>query len=194
MVTCAEAAGLTAQHLCSNTMMKLYDKHLNCIGKNYVLFIIRFFFYSKTMNNYNSGDKNPLFLPDWFSTPISKPRLLYESGKTITEIARIIGCDRRTAARLIKENLDISDIGKWHSENTKLYRYIGLIRSCIDTEMRKHSSLLSFSKYLFHRLKKEGYTGSERTIRNYLRRQERVYMYFQSKRNQGGLYVESNKH
>lgn len=90
----------------------------------------------------------------------------------------MIGCERRTAARLIKENLEAEDIGKWHVSHKKLNSYMELINNEIECSLDSHPSLYSFSRSLFQVLRKNGYTGSERTVRNYLMKQERVYRFF----------------
>ena len=129
-----------------------------------------------------------------FYDPPSYPRLLYKSGKTITEVAETLRCDRRTASRLIKNNLNEEDIGRWDASHKKLNGYTGIINSFIDSNISKYTSLLSFSKALCSLLAEQGYTGSERTVRNYLNRQKRVRMYFESIKQKGIQYAESNKH
>ena len=146
------------------------------------------------MNKDIPGNKKKLILPDWFSQPPSVPLMLYRSGKSVSEVAEAIGCDRRTAAKLIKNNLSIEDIGKWDGSRKKLTGFSGIINAFMDTRITGYSSLLSFSKDLYAQLVKEGYTGSERTVRNYLNRQKKVSIYFDSLKCKGVQYVENNKH
>ena len=86
------------------------------------------------------------------------------------------------------------EIGKWDGSHKKLAGFAGMINSFTDTRITKYSSLLSFSKDLYTLLVKEGYTGSERTVRNYLSRQKKVSIYFDSLKHKGVQYAESNKH
>ena len=146
------------------------------------------------MKNDVPDRKKKLILPDWFSEPPSLPLMLYRSGYSVSEVAEIIGCDRRTAAKLIKNNLSIEEIGKWDGSHKKLAGFAGMINSFTDTRITKYSSLLSFSKDLYTLLVKEGYTGSERTVRNYLSRQKKVSIYFDSLKRKGVQYAESDKH
>lgn len=129
-----------------------------------------------------------------FPKPPSYPRLLYKTGKTITEVASTLHCDRRTASKLIKNNLNEEDIGRWDPSHKKLTGYAGIINSFIDTDISKYKSLLSFSKALCSQLAEQGYTGSERTVRNYLSKQKRVRMYFESRKQKGIQYAESNEY
>lgn len=146
-------------------------------------------------HDHQTERKQLIYLPELFSDAPSLPRMLYESGRSASEVADIIGCDRRTAARLIRENLDISDIGKWNHAHKKLDTFTGMINSFIDTKLKGYTSLSVFSRDLFHDLQKKGYTGSERTLRNYLSRQERVYQYFYSINRTGEhIYAERNEH
>jgi hypothetical protein len=62
-----------------------------------------------------------LYLPEHPVEP-EEPLRLYLSWKSVTEIANLIGCERRTAARLIKENLAFTDIGKWDNIMQKTER------------------------------------------------------------------------
>ena len=143
-------------------------------------------------NRYSdTNDRRRLYIPEQPSEP-KEPLRLYLSGKSAAEVAEIIGCERRTAARLIKENLDVNDIGKWNSSHSKLSGYAELIHDYTVMHSEKHSSLLSLSTAIFTLLQKNGYTGSERTVRNYLSRQEWIYELYHSEN--GGTHVKSYKH
>lgn len=135
-----------------------------------------------------------LYYTQLLSEPPSYPKLLHKSGKTITEVAETLHCDRRTASKLIKNNLSEADIGRWDVSHKKLTGYTGIINSFIDNNVSKYTSLLSFSKALCSVLNEQGYTGSERTVRNYLNKQKRIRMYFESRKQKGIQYAESNKH
>lgn len=108
-------------------------------------------------------------------TDPKQPLLLYLSGKTVSEVAEMLGCERRTAARLIRSNLDTSDIGRWDTSHKKLCGYTEIINVYVNDNIDDYSSVIALSRDLFHLLKKSGYTGSERTIRNYLNQQEHIY-------------------
>lgn len=139
----------------------------------------------------DTNNHRRLYLPKHPAEP-EEPLRLYLSGKSVTEIANLIGCERRTAAKLIKENLAITDIGKWDTSCRKLSGYEELIQDYINKHSERHNSLLSLSKAVFSLLQKNGYTGSERTVRNHLSRQEWIYIRYHNK--DGGNYVKNYKH
>ena len=101
-------------------------------------------------------------------------RLDYESGLTLRMIAEKYFCDPRTVRKCILANKPSSEIGK-QSEPTKLAAYIEQIDSLyqdfilIQQTMHKKAGICDISRKITKILAEEGYTGSERTVRNYLR-------------------------
>lgn len=98
----------------------------------------------------------------------------YESGKTLKEIADEYCCDPRTVRRCILNNKSSSELGR-QTAPTKLTAYIDTINSLYhegtDTEhdRTKLSGICGISLEITERIRRQGYTGSERTVRNYLR-------------------------
>ena len=121
-------------------------------------------------------------------------RLLHDAGMSTYEIAEKYGCDRRTVSRLIRENREFDEIGKWQSGKKTLSEYTGLINEICRSDLSSYPSLFSFSTHVLSVLRDHGYTGSERTIRNHLRQIDEVRLYFQTSHKKGSLYVQSNKH
>lgn len=100
----------------------------------------------------------------------------YESGMTLKQIAEKYICDPRTVRKCILANKPSSDLGK-QTEPTKLVAYIDRIDSLYNDYIlvqqlyKKNSGICDISRRITAVLQEEGYTGSERTVRNYLRRQ-----------------------
>ena len=98
----------------------------------------------------------------------------YESGMTLKMIAEKYLCDPRTVRKSIMSNKSSSEIGK-QSEPTKLAAYVERIDSLyqdfilIQRVSHMKSGICDISRKITRILSDEGYTGSERTVRNYLR-------------------------
>jgi len=96
----------------------------------------------------------------------------YESGMTLKQIAEKYICDPRTVRRCILANKPSSDLGK-QTEPTKIAAYADQIEVMfldISYDRNVHG-ICDISRRITAVLQEEGYTGSERTVRNYLRRQ-----------------------
>ena len=93
---------------------------------------------------------------------------------TLKMIAEKYFCDPRTVRKCIMANKSSSEIGK-QSEPTKLAAYVGQIDSLyqdfilMQQTLHKKSGICDISRKITRILADEGYTGSERTVRNYLR-------------------------
>ena len=98
----------------------------------------------------------------------------YEAGMTFKKIAEKYHCDPRTVRKCIMTNRSSSEIGK-QSEPTKLAAYVERIDSLyqdfilIQRVSHMKSGICDISRKITRILSDEGYTGSERTVRNYLR-------------------------
>ena len=98
----------------------------------------------------------------------------YESGMTLKEVAEKYCCDPRTVKRCIFANKSSSELGK-QMEPTKLATFSKQIDSLYceitDTQeiLKKKMGICDISRRITAELEAEGYTGSERTVRNYLR-------------------------
>ena len=99
----------------------------------------------------------------------------YESGMTLKAIADKYFCDPRTVRSCIINNKASTELGK-QSAPTKLSPFIQLVNQLFLEYTQKgsmyHSAANSFcaiSREITLVIQKQGYTGSERTVRNYLR-------------------------
>ena len=98
----------------------------------------------------------------------------YESGMTLKDIAEKYFCDPRTVRRCIFANKSSSELGK-QMELTKLAAFSEQIDSLyweiVDAQdiSKKKIGICDISRRITAELEAEGYTGSERTVRNYLR-------------------------
>lgn len=98
----------------------------------------------------------------------------YESGMTLKEVAEKYFCDPRTVRKCIFANKSSSELGK-QTEPTKLAAFskqIDLLYWEIynaQTVLKRKYGICDISRRITAELEAEGYTGSERTVRNYLR-------------------------
>ena len=97
----------------------------------------------------------------------------YESGSTIKSIAGKHFCDPRTVRLFLQLNRNSSEIGRqraptilapWLSDIQGLYRYYS----------SEGMGICQISSKITCLLKQRGYTGTERTVRNYLRKQLQI--------------------
>ena len=101
-------------------------------------------------------------------------RVDYESGMTLKAIGCKYVCDPRTVRKCILANRSSTEIGKWLGK-TKVGDFV--IK--IDALYRLYTSdpdhipnnpgICEISGKIAEELRAEGYTGGERTVRNYLR-------------------------
>ena len=137
-----------------------------------------------------------LNLPEISSDKWSDFRREYEQGKTLKQIALEYHCDPRTVRKCLFLNQGSNDIGKQHCAK-KLTAYLPMIDklyrkyTCIDgsevtspdtdgkvvaanhpSSFRgsrgKEYGICKISKLITDQITAAGYTGSERTVRNYL--------------------------
>ena len=95
---------------------------------------------------------------------------LAEKHMTLTELAAKYSCDPRTVRACIQCNKSSSELGK-QSVPTKIQIYEPHIRNLLlnmKTVPDDICTIYSLSRYLYPLLQQQGYTGSERTLRNHL--------------------------
>lgn len=101
-------------------------------------------------------------------------RLDYEAGSTLKQIAEKYYCDPRTVRKCILINKSSSELGR-QTAPTKLSQYVDLIDSMyhdvVESERSrsKPPGICEISRSITSEIRKKGYSGSERTLRNYLR-------------------------
>ena len=98
----------------------------------------------------------------------------YESGMTFKKIAEKYVCDSRTVKSCILNNKSSNELGS-QRKPTKIASFVDLI----DTEYQEivfgksfaseEIGICEISERITEWLKQNGYTGGERTVRNYLR-------------------------
>ena len=90
-------------------------------------------------------------------------------GKSFAQIARERCCDERTVARLVKENLNFADVGKKQTPS-KIEGFQGSVERHLKSGKFKDDDLITIlSARLLPILQGEGFCGSERTLREYLK-------------------------
>ena len=94
----------------------------------------------------------------------------YESGLSLKAIAQKYVCDPRTVRTLMNLNKGSAEIGKQRAP-TVLTKWLPKIRALYQELSDEGMSICIISRHITEQLKKEGYRGTERTIRNYLRTQ-----------------------
>ena len=109
-------------------------------------------------------------MPDYPESEWCDFRRDYESGMTLKKIAEKYFCDSRTVKSAILHNRSSSELGK-QMVPTKLEPFIDrleyLYENYIDND--EPFGICEISRLITDQLVSEGYTGGERTVRNYLR-------------------------
>lgn len=116
-----------------------------------------------------------LYLPDYPQEEWCDFRQDYESGMTLKQIAEKYLCDPRTVRKSITANKSSSEIGS-QTAPTKLAAFAERIDALYgeyvfrspDSSSGKQG-ICEISRRITDQLQQDGYTGSERTVRNYLR-------------------------
>lgn len=90
-------------------------------------------------------------------------------GKSFAQIARERCCDERTVARLVKENLCFADVGKKLTPS-KTEGFQDLIEELLKSgDYQDDDQITLLSARILSILQGEGFCGSERTLREYLK-------------------------
>ena len=113
-------------------------------------------------------------LPDYPESEWCDFRRDYEAGMTFKKIAEKYCCDPRTVKRCIWYNKASTELGS-QTKPKKIAAFVDLI----DTEYQEivfgqsfaseEIGICEISERITEALKQNGYTGGERTVRNYLR-------------------------
>ena len=119
--------------------------------------------------------RRKLSLPHLDKCEWSDLRREYESGMSVNAIAEKHVCDPRSVRRALKYNHSSAEIGK-RVKPAITERYREQIREYYG-KLNTGDSLHAISCRITEELRKEEYTGSERTIRNYLMKQPYVMKY-----------------
>lgn len=97
-----------------------------------------------------------------------------EKGMTLAQLAEKYYCDPRTVRSCIQHNKSSDELGK-KSTPTRIQSYEKQARELLIRSIQSLppdiSTVYGLSQYLYPLLQKEGYTGSERTLRNHLQNQ-----------------------
>ena len=124
-------------------------------------------------NRTRQTGQTTLPLPDIPESEWCDFRRDYESGMTLKAIAEKYICDSRTVRSCIISNNPSCRLGSQMGP-TKLDAYVDLIDELFgemvrDKEARSQKiGVCEISKRITQELQKRGYSGSERTVRNYL--------------------------
>ena len=116
---------------------------------------------------YCKPEKHRLSLPDLPESAWCDFRRDYASGMTLKAISEKYFCDPRTVRRCLILNKDSKDLGR-QGAPTILEPYVPLITSLWEAQ-DKCTGICHSSREITDQLRKTGYTGTERTVRNYIR-------------------------
>lgn len=98
----------------------------------------------------------------------------YETGMTLKKIAEKYYCDSRTVKSCILNNKSSTELGS-QKKPTKIAAYVDLINSEFlrivsgQSFISEGSGICEISEMITGVIEQQGYDGSERTVRNYLR-------------------------
>ena len=109
----------------------------------------------------------PLLLPDIPPSQRCDFRRDYDSGMTLKAIGQKYHCDPRTVRRCLQTNRSSTELGHQMAP-TKLAPYLPLLENLI-SKNENPPTICRLSREITAALQGAGYTGSERTVRNYLR-------------------------
>lgn len=122
-----------------------------------------------------SKNKKPFKLPNIQKEYWCDFRIDYEAGMTLKAIAEKYFCDPRTIRQCIIENKSSDELGK-QMKPTKLAPYYQQVEDLyywhVDSgspAFAGNKGICKISREITEVLKTYGYTGSERTVRNYLK-------------------------
>ena len=92
----------------------------------------------------------------------------YEAGLSLQAIAERHFVDPRTVRSGLIHNIGSDGLGRRHAPR-KLSIYENQIRAMLPPLLEKTDSVTALSRQITSHLKEIGYTGSERTVRNFVR-------------------------
>lgn len=132
-----------------------------------------------------------ILLPDIPKEQWSDFRADFESGMTLKDIAVKYHCDPRTVRTALPLNRGSNDFGKWTSPK-KLEAHIDSISKVL-CSTAQFKSLSNLSQHITSEIQKVGYTGGERTVRNYLYTRPEVKALLETQQEQN-KEVSNDKH
>ena len=122
-------------------------------------------------------------LPDIPEADWCDYRREYEAGMSLRAIAEKHYVDPRTVRSAIEHNVGSAHLGRQHSPR-KLSHFENEIRSKLPELQENADSITALSRRMTLHLQESGYTGSERTVRNYLHTLPSVTSSFKKKSSQ----------
>ena len=113
-------------------------------------------------------------IPDLPPGEWSDIRTEFERTHSLLQVSKIFMCDPRTVGRCLRLNLSSADLGrqvtpkKLDSFRNEIWQQFEAF--CLSVSNSKsHPGICQISRNITAELKTKGYTGSERTVRNYIR-------------------------
>lgn len=89
--------------------------------------------------------------------------------KSLSLIGKEQHMDPRTVSKLVKNNWNFDRVGK-HQSPSKVEPYAGAILDLLTSGcFHRYSGIMTVSEKILARIRSLGYTGSERTLREYLK-------------------------
>ena len=89
--------------------------------------------------------------------------------KSLGRIGKEQHMDPRTVSKLVKNNWNFDRVGK-HQSPSKVEPYAGAILDLLTSGcFHRYSGIMTVSEKILARIRSLGYTGSERTLREYLK-------------------------
>ena len=89
--------------------------------------------------------------------------------KSLGRIGKEQHMDPRTVSKLVKNNWNFDRVGK-HQSPSKVEPYAGTILDLLTSGcFHRYSGIMTVSEKILARIRSLGYTGSERTLREYLK-------------------------
>lgn len=89
--------------------------------------------------------------------------------KSLSLIGKEQHMDPRTVSKLVKNNWNFDRVGK-HQSPSKVEPYAGTILDLLTSGcFHRYSGIMTVSEKILARIRSLGYTGSERTLREYLK-------------------------
>ena len=89
--------------------------------------------------------------------------------KSLGRIGKEQHMDPRTVSKLVKNNLNFDRVGK-HQSPSKVEPYADAILDFLTSGcFQRYSGIMTVSEKILARIRSLGYTGSERTLREYLK-------------------------
>ena len=89
--------------------------------------------------------------------------------KSLGRIGKEQHMDPRTVSKLVKNNLNFDRVGK-HQSPSKVEPYAGTILDLLTSGcFHRYSGIMTVSEKILAHIRSLGYTGSERTLREYLK-------------------------